>query len=466
MLSGDQRFFMLETIREFAGEQLRAHGEEQLLRERHYLAYLHFFRTADSHFRGPEAATWFARSEPEEDNLRAALQWTLDQGRYTDSAWLAAAASWFWLLNGQIYESARWIQRLLSHRQSLEPDLRLAAILWFYAFAQGLDDFQPIDRYTAEILQLLEGCSHPILHAAAWHWIAETTPDSSQTSAASEQGIALAREAIHAPGPGSAFGLLADSKWLLTANLGNYAKRLIDRGEFAQAEALSYESLTLFQAQGNDDGIADCLSNLGRLALLRGDLVQARNLFQEAITTWDFGSQAMSSGWRVFLGIVTLYSGDPIEARRLLTESLRIGLELKNAVLVARTCTYLAETALWEGDLDQAGHWLAQSLAHHADPRWNTIDQVERLFLAARLVTAQSEYLRAATLFGLADQVSTRINYVPAEPVYSLIEVASANVRAALAADSFAEAFAAGQQISLDEAFATILNPTTLAAGR
>jgi hypothetical protein len=170
--------------------------------------------------------------------------------------------------------------------------------------------------------------------------------------------------------------------------------------------------------------------------------------------------------WQVLLGIVILYRGDPIEARRLLTESMRTGLERKNAVLLARACAYLAETALWEGELDEAGRWLAQSLDHNADPRWNTIDQVERLFLAARLVTAQGAYLRAATLFGLADQLSTRINYVPAEPVRSLIDAALATVRAALDAHGFAEAFATGQQLSLDEAFATILNPTTAAARR
>lgn len=49
--AGEQRFFLLETIREFALEQLRAHDEEATLRQRHYAAYLHLFRTAHSHLR-------------------------------------------------------------------------------------------------------------------------------------------------------------------------------------------------------------------------------------------------------------------------------------------------------------------------------------------------------------------------------------------------------------------------------
>ena len=86
--NGEQRFSLLETIREYAQEQARAHGEEALLCERHYAIYLQLFRTADSQMRGPEAATWLARLEPEQENVRTALLWTLKEARYADMAWL------------------------------------------------------------------------------------------------------------------------------------------------------------------------------------------------------------------------------------------------------------------------------------------------------------------------------------------------------------------------------------------
>lgn len=459
--TGERRFLMLETIREYALEQARANGEEELLRERHVAVYLDFFRTADSHFRRRHASIWFARAKPEQDNLRVALQWTLDEERYANASWLVLAASWFWLIYSKNYESARWIARLLPHRQALDPDLRLAVILWYYAFASQLEDFQPIDRYSGEIKQLLAGCGHPILHAAAWHWIAETTPDRAQTAAASEYGIALAREAIQSPGPGSAFGLLADSEWIVAGNLCNYAKRLVEYGDFVQAEALSREALTLFRSLEDDEGIGECLSNLGRLALLRGDFEQASSFLHEVIRYNNFLLRDTSRE-SMMLAIIALYRGDPIEACRLLTDSLTIGVERKNVVLLARICAYLAETALWEGKLDETERWLTQSLNYYADPRWHTIDQVERLFLAARLATAQGDYLRAATLFGLADQVSTCLTYVPAEPIRSRIDAARTTVRAALDGDAFAEALAAGQRLSLGEVFTTILAPTAI----
>ena len=149
-----------------------------------------------------------------------------------------------------------------------------------------------------------------------------------------------------------------------------------------------------------------------------------------------------------------------------MSESWNLCIELKNKFFLARVCTYLAELALWEGVGEQAAHWLAQSLGHQADPHRLTIFQVMRLFVAARVATAQQQYLRAATLFGLADQVHSHIHYAIAGPMRALADAALAMVRAALEPDVFAEAFAAGQQLSLDEAFASILNPTAVAAER
>ncbi len=105
--TGEQRFQLLETIREFALEQLRAHGDEARMRERHFDAYLQLFRTGDSYLRRAEAATWLARLEPELDNLRAALQWALDAARYEDVTWLMQAAGWFWRMRGYWNENNR-----------------------------------------------------------------------------------------------------------------------------------------------------------------------------------------------------------------------------------------------------------------------------------------------------------------------------------------------------------------------
>jgi hypothetical protein len=460
MPSGEQRFVLLEMIREFAIEQLRAHGEEGRLRERHCATYLQLFRGADSQLRGVDAATCLARLRPEQDNLRAALQWSLDKARYEEMAWLMIATSYFWALSGYRYEEARWLAKLLPYRQTLATDLRLATLLTFYGAAMGGEEFQPVDRYAGELMQLLEGSSQKSLQASAWYFLGCSASDISQSAAAFERSIACARAANEAPALGIEFGAIADRSLMLASALSSYASALIEQGDVEQAVPLYTESLKLFQIQGDPGGIAECSSTLGRLALLQGDLTQAHTLLDEVvIDAVALNQNELLGASQPLLGLITLYEGNATEARRLLSESLRLCLELKDKGLLARVCAYLAEVALWESELDQAEQWLTQSLAHQANPLSTSMYQVERLWIAARLAVAQQQYRRAATLFGLAEQMHSHIRYAYAGPIRDLVDAALATVREALGAEVFVEVFTTGKQLSLDEAFTTILSP-------
>ena len=170
--TGEQRFLLLETIREFALEQLRAHGEEAMLRQRHYAAYLQLFRTGDSHLRRAEAAIWAARLEPDQDNVRAALQWTFDEKQYEDAAWLVMVAGWFWHIRGQWDESGKWGIQLLPHRHALPVELHLVTLIGVLSDARAVEELRPLDRWTDELIQVVAVCSVKVLQATAWLFIA------------------------------------------------------------------------------------------------------------------------------------------------------------------------------------------------------------------------------------------------------------------------------------------------------
>jgi tetratricopeptide (TPR) repeat protein len=310
------------------------------------------------------------------------------------------------------------------------------------------------------MMQLLAVHPHKLLQAVAWFWLARYCTDLSQAMIAFEQSIVLARAAWDEPELGAEFCLLADRDFVLVSCLWDYALDLIERGDVARASPLVAESLEIFRRRENQYEIADGLGTLGIMALLQGDLGQAHSHLHEAVTILAAFNQKMLGSWQPLLALVMLYGGDAPEARRLLTESLRLCIEIKSKHKLAEVCAYLAETALWEGALDEAEQWLRQSLTHHADPHRITIYEVERLWVAARLATAQEQYQRAATLFGLADQAHSQIHYAIAGPMRALADAALTTARAALEPAIFAEAFNAGQQMSLEEAFATILAPT------
>ncbi|MFZ4656801.1 MAG: ATP-binding protein [Caldilineaceae bacterium] len=454
--TGEQRFFLLETLRAFALEQLQLHTETTALQQRHYLIYRQLFRIGDGFLRRPESAHWLVRLTPEQDNLRAALAWAYGEKRYADAAWLIMAIGYFWFLIGQRYETSGWLKQLLPQRQTFPADLRLGLLI---VVANAVPPEERI-VYINEMMQLLESCSNQLLQAAAWGSLASVLPSAAQ-AAALERAIALGRTS-NGSDADLAFSAATDRDFLLSTHLMSYAILQLNQGEVPQATALATEALLLNRQQenhyGNSSALGNCLAVLGCIAFLQRDLLEAHRYFQEVITiAATFNYPTMRCEWQPRLGLVTLYLGDVVEAQRLLREGISFCLEQQEKYFLARNYTYLSETALTTGSLAEAEQWLAQSVACHAAPRQITLDEVERILIAARLATAQQQYERAAILFGLAEEAQSQIHHMIGGPLRALADAALATVQTALSPAAFAEAFAAGQQMTLDEAFVTHL---------
>lgn len=453
------RFRMHELVRQYAADQLVASSEAEVIRQRHYSTYLHLARTADAKVRGPEVVAWFARLEAEQDNLRAAWQWALSTERFTEVAWLGVALCHTWHIRARWYEVAKMLDQVLPHRHTLAPDLRLALLVTLYRFWRALHTFAPVEAYAAELNQLEQTSHEPLLRAAAWFYIANATPDPNEARRGFDLCLTLLQQAAALPGLGSEFCFFADRPNLLAMTYFRYALRLIDEtGDYAHAEKLATESLRLFEQMGNRDMIAYPLGALGHLALFRGELKRSHRLLQEAVSIATLvGNRMVLGDWQPKLGIVTFYLGDVTTARHLLQDSLRFWLDQKNNVFLAHIYGYLAEIALAEDAWEEAAQAVTQSMVYQARLRWLDTEVVNCLWVAARLATVQQHYLRAATLFGLAEQVRRRVHYAAADPPRPLAAAALATVQAALEPAAFAEAFAAGQQMALKAAFVTQL---------
>src|SRR5205823_1247494 len=106
---GRTRYRFLETVREYAGEQLRRAGEAHPLNERHLAYYLGLAETAEPAVRGADQVVWLDRLEEEHANLRAALAWSLDGAADDQAAMrLAGALWWFRFVHGHWDEDDRW----------------------------------------------------------------------------------------------------------------------------------------------------------------------------------------------------------------------------------------------------------------------------------------------------------------------------------------------------------------------
>jgi tetratricopeptide (TPR) repeat protein len=120
-VGGDTRFWMLETIREYALEQLEASGEGEQLRNRHAEHFLALAEQAEPTLsarlvRGPDdlSSEWLDRLEREHDNLRGALDWLHAAGNTQQALRLAGALWPFWFERGYGAEARRRLEDVLA----------------------------------------------------------------------------------------------------------------------------------------------------------------------------------------------------------------------------------------------------------------------------------------------------------------------------------------------------------------
>ncbi len=113
--TGEVRFGMLETIREFGLQQLVDSGEEAALRDAHAAYFVEIAERGGAGLRGSseEQAPIWHRLDAEIGNFRAALAWLRDRGRIGDALRLAGGLDWFWTEPTYRDEGRRWLADLL-----------------------------------------------------------------------------------------------------------------------------------------------------------------------------------------------------------------------------------------------------------------------------------------------------------------------------------------------------------------
>jgi predicted ATPase len=126
--SGEPRFALLETVREYALERLRVTGGEQEARDRHAAYFLALAEPAEAELQGPGQLAWLDRLEVEHDNLRAAMSWLVDEGPLEQAVRLFELSWRFLLLHGHVAEFARLGEQIVANSECLPPYQRAMAL--------------------------------------------------------------------------------------------------------------------------------------------------------------------------------------------------------------------------------------------------------------------------------------------------------------------------------------------------
>lgn len=308
---GESRFVMLETIREYSREKLRASGEEPATR-RAQAAYC--LVLAEEEATEQVASDWLDRLSLEHNNLRAALDWLTESG---DAEWglrLATALFRFWEIREYFAEG----------RTSLHQVLKLPR-------AAGATRARTRALFAAGVL-------------------------------AGEQGDYPAAEALIAESRDIA-RRLGDDKTGVAVSLNALGVFARDRGDVTAARELLEESLALWRDLGDLKAVARALSNLGNVLKIQGEYERACQLYVECLTIFQGLKDRTGVGWSVnYLGDVARDQGDLASAQTYYQEALQIFQELGDRWGIAGTLADLGNLAGAQGDYDRANAFYQESL--------------------------------------------------------------------------------------------------------
>jgi predicted ATPase/class 3 adenylate cyclase len=296
---GPARFSMLETIREFAQEQLEAGDDHEPMRRRHAEHFLGLAVEAEPHLTADDQGEWLDRCDAEHANIRVALRWAIDAGE-AGPAQAAAGALWrFWQQRGHLAEGRRWLEEVL-------------------AMPNG-------QARTAARAKALTGAG-----GIAW-WT-----DQQAARALYEEALAIERE-------------LGDPARLAEA-LYNQAFAVAGEHDLDAAGRLLDESLALFRQVGDERGVANVLVMLVVPDAMAGawDRVVARIEEVVAISR-RLGDRLHLAYILVWLAFATGRAGRPEDARATALEALELFREVDDATGMALAFLDLAFLLTWEG---------------------------------------------------------------------------------------------------------------------
>jgi len=298
------RFTMLETVRQFAVERLEEAGATEL-RRRHaeWLTELAETMAERTTVGGEDAGVWLDRIQPEHDNIRAALAWSIDEDPEL-ALRLASSLRLFWEVRGHFGEGGRWLEEALQRATDVPPLVRLRAVSASGAIAFRVGEHELArERFTA--------------------------------------ALELARE-------------LEDELWIARAlsDVGTVAAVL---EEYDEAVVLLEESADLFRKLDVPARLATVLGNLGHIASQRGDYARAIEVTEEALALES--SHKPNAAISLFnLGSHNLGAGNHERAREWLERAIAHSLGLGFKEVMAYALAAYARLCLLEDDAPRAAY--------------------------------------------------------------------------------------------------------------
>jgi non-specific serine/threonine protein kinase len=399
---GDEelRFRMLETIREYALSRLEAAGNAGTIRRRHATYYLALAEEAQPAFHDANQEVWLDRLEKEHDNMRAALDWALQEKEDELALRLSSSLWWFWHVHGHQTEGRRWLDQTLDRGRTVRTPAQVEA---------------------------LDGAA----------WLAMNQGDLARAETLLQEALTLARELNDEAG--------------MAESLNALGRVAILHGDYERAQTFNEESLDLYLNLNDTWGIAAVMNELGTLALSLGDYDQGQTMVEEALALYRNLGHKRGVGILLFnLGYVAWCQGQYQRARELYEESVDICRDVGEMLMLATGLNELGMVLEFLGEGDRVAPLVTESLELHRE-LGHQLGLAEWLENQARIAGFRGQPERAARLHGAASALRETIG-APLSPLDEGVHGRDLTSARETLGDAWLPAWEEGKTMTVDQA--------------
>jgi tetratricopeptide (TPR) repeat protein len=269
--NGEPRLAMLETIREFASEQLSQSGEGPAIQTRHAAHFTRMAEEAEPHLFSDRSVELLDSLEADIDNIRAALHFA----KASDAGILirlAGATRHFWIYRSYLVEGRMWLEAAIEKSTTTERAERYKLLYGLGIIARLQGDFDIAEQAYLTALDESKDSGNLKNIALLNSGLGTVLQLKSETARARmhfEEGLKLSREL--GDDYSIAYSLLCLGIVLGLENKPKEARKVLE------------ESLVILRRLGSGEAISNNLNNLGAVAFDDGDYEAARTFFREGL---------------------------------------------------------------------------------------------------------------------------------------------------------------------------------------
>ena len=286
-VDGGTRYYMLQTVRQYAQDRLAVSGRQTVARCRHRDHFQQVAHRAEREWYGPDQVALLDRLRRDRANFRAALEFCLTEPGQAQAGLAIAADLRFLFWCGNLGEGRRWYERTL--RLAGEPTTARAAALWADAWtALSQDDTAQAERRLRECRALAEKLGDKAILAA----VSTTT------------GLAALRG-----------------------------------GDWSSATRLVARALAAHRALGDTEWMTRDQAILSAAASLRGDIARANDYLADAHADGEYWDRSWAL---IYLSSALRQRGDHRQATALAVECLRMKHDLGDRIGTGHILVQLA----------------------------------------------------------------------------------------------------------------------------